>query len=157
MTTNGGEAAGVQPKKKSGCGGCAGIALTLVLLYIVLIIVSCNNAKDDAAEKAASQPTFTGPPVITGTLATKVKNACIAQVTSVAQNAAREIAGVKPKVYSVKSTSFSGPVEEISLLHEDIAYEVNFTYVTLAADGTEMSDTRTCRVNDSFDFVELRR
>lgn len=157
MSEIGGAADAGQPKKKSPFSGCLTIFGIFVVLMIVLVIVSSNNANKEREQAAAdaSEAAELSKQVDSSTQS-KVKAACIAQVTTVAQNAAREIAGVKPKVYKVTSTSFSGDVEKVSLLHEKIAYEVNFTYNTLAADGTAMTDTRTCRVSDDFDFVELR-
>jgi hypothetical protein len=159
MSQIGGEAGKDLPaKKKSPFSGCLMIFGVFVVLMIVLVIVSNNtaNKEREVASANASEAAEIFKRIDAAT-ESKVKDACVAQVTTVAQNAAREIAGVKPKVYKVTSTSFSGPVEKVSLLHEKFAYEVNFTYNTLAADGTKMTDTRTCRVNDRFDFVELRR
>ncbi|WP_045729794.1 hypothetical protein [Pseudarthrobacter chlorophenolicus] len=157
MSQIGGEAAGAQPKKKSPFSGCGILALVVIGLFIVLLVVSCNNTKEEAAEFTESVSTFAPNPVITGAMATKVKDACVQQVETVAKNAAREIAGVKPKFYTIKSTSFGGDIEEVALLHEEIAYEVPFTYVTKHDDGSEQTTTRTCRVSDDFAFVELRR
>lgn len=158
MTQNGGEASQTAPKKKGPFSGCLMLFGIVVVLFIILIVVSSNNAnkQKEAAAASASEAAEISKRIDSST-EKKVKDACVEQVTSVAQNAAREIAGVKPKVYKVTSTSFRGPVEKVHLLHEDYAYEVNFTYNTVAADGTKMTDTRTCRVNDTFDFVELRR
>jgi hypothetical protein len=158
MTSNGGAAGKDLPaKKKSPFAGCLTIFAIFVALMIVLSIVSSNNEgkKREAAAVEASQAAERFKQVDSAT-ESKVKAACVQQVNAVAKNAAREIAGVKPKYYTITATSFQGTVERVDLPYKKTAYEVGFTYEATHKDGTVNSTSRTCRVNPAFDFVELR-
>lgn len=144
-------------KKKSPFSGCLMIFGVFVVLMIVLSIVSSNNAakEREVASANASEAAEIAKRVDAATQ-TKVKDACVQHVNTVAKNAAREIAGVKPKYYTVTATSFQGTVEKVDLPYKKTAYEVGFTYTATHKDGTVNSTSRTCRVNPAFDFVELR-
>lgn len=158
MTETGGAAGNdLSAKKKGPSSGCLTIFGIVVVLLIVLSVVSSNNANREREAAAADASALAEiSKQVSDTTATKVKDACVTQAKTVAANAGREIAGVQPKFYTIGSTSFSGDVEKINMLHEKIAYEVTFTYQAVHKDGTTNSTTRTCRVNDNFDFVELR-
>lgn len=145
MTSNGGAAAGEQ-RKKSGLGGCAGIALAISLLFVVLIVVSCvNNA--NKPESNPYQYTPTAEPVVSVDSATvsKVKAACEAQLKAIAANSGRKIANVEPKPYEVVSVTFTGEVEEVALPYKEVAWDVPLTATNKFPSGTTSINTETCR------------
>lgn len=144
--TTGGEGAGEQPKKKSGCGGCAGIALAIVLLFMVLIIVSCvNNSKEPKANPYAYTPT--AEPIVSVDAATvsKVKAACEAQLKAVAASSKKHFTGVPDKPFDLLSVTFTGDVKEVSLPYKEIAWEVPTRWVTKVADGSNLTTSQTCQ------------
>lgn len=158
--TNMGEASQTAPKKKGPLSGCL-VWLGIGVVLIIGLVVSSNmnaNREKEAAAVASSEAAVAAEEFkrVDSATATKVKDACVQQVKTVAANAAREIAGVKPKFYSITATSFQGDVEQVSLLRNKSAYEVEFTYTATHRDGTVNTTTRTCRVTPDFDFVELR-
>lgn len=83
----------MQPKKKPGC---AGIAIVGVLLFVVLIVVSCvNNSNKPEANPYQYTPSAADIAVSVNTAtATKVKAAREAQLKAVAANSGRKIANV---------------------------------------------------------------
>lgn len=158
MSQIGGAVGKVLPAKKKGpFSGCLMIFGIFVALMIVLSIVSSNTAakEREVASANASEAAEISKRVDAAT-ESKVKAACVQQVKTVAANASREIAGVKPKYYTITDTSFQGTVEKIDLPYKKTAFEVGFTYEATHKDGTINSTSRTCRVNPGFDFVELR-
>ncbi|WP_427004164.1 hypothetical protein [Pseudarthrobacter sp. H2] len=145
MTDIGGAAEKDQPKKrKSGCGL---FALAVVLLFVVLIVVSCvNNANTPKANPYQFTPsaTATAPSVDAATMS-KVKSACEAQLKAVAANSGRAIANVAPKPYSIVSVTFTGEVKQVDLPYKEIAWEVPVTWVSKVADGSNLTTSQTCQ------------
>ncbi|SDT42556.1 hypothetical protein SAMN04489743_2859 [Pseudarthrobacter equi] len=116
------------------------------------------NREKEAASVASSEAAVAAEEFkrVDTSTATKVKEACVKQVKTVAANAARKIAGVAPKYYEITATSFRGDVEQVALLRNKSAYEVDFTYTATHKDGTVNTTNQTCRVSTDFGFVEMR-
>jgi hypothetical protein len=145
MTSTGGEAAGEQPKKKSGFG-CAGIALAVVLLVVVLVVVSCVN-KANSPKANPYQFTPSAEPVVSVDAATvtKVKTACEDQLRAVATSSKRQLSGIPYKPFDIVSVSFTGDVKQVSLPYKEVAWEVPVTWVSKVADGSNLSTSQTCQ------------
>lgn len=145
--TIGGEAAKEQPKKKSGCFGCAGIALVVVLLFVVLIVVSCvNNASKPKANPYQYTPSATAEPVsVDSATVSKVKTACEDQLKAVAASSKKHFTGVPDKPYDLVSVSFTGEVKQVDLPHKETAWEVPVTWVSKVADGSSLTTSQTCQ------------
>lgn len=147
--TNGGAAADGQPIKKSGCGGCAGIALAVVLLFMVLIVVSCvNNAKEPKANPYAYTPTAVPVIAVDSATVSKVKTACEDQLKAVAASSKRHFSGVPDKPYDVTSVTFSGDVKKVDLPYKKIAWEVPLTWVSKVADGSGITNKQVCQFRE---------
>lgn len=142
----GGEAAGEQPKAKSGCGGCALWALGVVLILMIGIIVSCSISMSKPKVNPY-QYTPSAEPVVSVDAATasKVKSACEAQLRAVAASSKRQFTGVPDRPYDIVSVDFIGEVKQVDLPYKEIAWEVPVRSVSKVADGSLVTRTETCR------------
>lgn len=147
MTENGGVTPDPQPKRKTGCGGCAGIALAIILLLVGLLVVSCvNNSKEPKGEPLRYTPTPTPEPAsVDAATVTKVKDACDVQLRAVAASSKKHFTGVPDKPYDITSIEFTGDVEQVDLPYKELAWEVPVTWVSKVADGSTLTNRQVCQ------------
>lgn len=117
--------------------------LAALCLMLVLNVVSCISTTNRVNAPAA-EPTFAPRPTVNATLAQRVKAKCIAQIEIISKNN-------KPS-WTVTDTRFTGDVEEVALLRKKTAYEVTFTW----AGQFSSPVTKTCRVDSTFESVDMR-
>lgn len=101
----------------------------------------------DGAEANPYQYTPTAEPVVAVDAATvaKVKKACEAQLKAEAASSKRELMGVPYKPHDLISVTFTGEVQEVSLPHDEVAWEVPTTWVSKVPDGSKMTSSKTCQ------------
>ncbi|MBT2556088.1 hypothetical protein [Arthrobacter sp. ISL-5] len=118
-----------------------------MLILMVGIIVSCSI---EMSKPKANPYQYTAEPVVSVDAATasKVKNACEAQLRAVAASSKKHFTGVPDHPYDIVSIDFLGDVKQVDLLRKQIAWEVPVRSVSKVADGSLVTQTETCQFRD---------